>query len=646
MSGGGWVRRTLVAYAGFARRPRVPHLPGVVPGPRDHLDLDAVRLGHPPIGRDLGGRELGGRDTVVLVARSATDLRRAATAAAAVLPEAARVVVMVQDAPPDGGLPLPRPGALWPPLLDIDVRRRDAGWSLRLRLARPYPAGEIAAAVARALGVGGGPAGRVPSAVAAIPGVPAVGLSGAGAAHWRPGDPGVIAVPECGPVPADLGPPAVDLVLRCAGGPVAWADPYVPALDLPDELPPVDERVINPAGFVATPRRGTGALAATRSAPWAVTLDDGVVTEFPPSGCVGDADIARLRDLRAVAVRWDGRLRPVAAARVVAALAAAGVPLVTERPPPGWARRLIGGDLAALLGSVTVPDLADDLRREEHSVRLRRCALRGHGVRARWLGLAAAAGLPAPPEPKVSVVLCTRRPGRIRFALEQIARQRLADVEVVVGLHGVPADAIEVAAALRGFGRPHTVVEIDADVPFGTALNRAAALASGTHLAKMDDDDWYGPEHLADMLLAAAYSGADLVGCAAEFVYLEDPGVTVRRRAWTERPADHVAGGTMVMSRDVFAAAGGFRPIHRSVDAYLLRAILACGGLVYRTHGLGYVLRRCATGHTWDEPAGYFLRGARRQWQGFRPSALLDAAGPWLPAAGKVPASGQVGGPS
>ena len=52
----------------------------------------------------------------------------------------------------------------------------------------------------------------------------------------------------------------------------------------------------------------------------------------------------------------------------------------------------------------------------------------------------------------------------------------------------------------------------------------------------------------------------------------------------------------------------------------------AAGGSVFRTQGLGYVLRRTAGGHTWETGLGYFLtrKSLAAQWRGFRPSRLLE----------------------
>uniref|UniRef100_UPI000379F3EC glycosyltransferase n=1 Tax=Nocardiopsis prasina TaxID=2015 RepID=UPI000379F3EC len=253
-------------------------------------------------------------------------------------------------------------------------------------------------------------------------------------------------------------------------------------------------------------------------------------------------DVAGLRDLRAVRVEWGRHSGPLAAVRAVAGLAAAGIPLVGSRPPL-WARPL-GEELHDLLAHSSEERLADELFREEHSVRLRRAALRAHGSYGRARLLAESGGPAVPAEPSVSVVLCTRRPQMVRFALRQVARQRGVGVEVVLALHGFAVDAPGVAAAIAEYrrgGRSLLVWEPPGDLVFGSVLNGAIARASGTLVAKMDDDDWYGPEHLSDLVLARRYSGAELVGCAAEYHHLEHLGLTVRRLVPSEglRPARH-----------------------------------------------------------------------------------------------------------
>lgn len=405
----------------------------------------------------------------------------------------------------------------------------------------------------------------------------------------------------------------------------------------------------SPLGFTRSPTEGTAELiwaagrwnllpplpdrpadAATAQDPSrsAVPRPERAVAR-PLGPRVRAEEIDSLRPLRALRVGWPAA-PPQAGGRPdggapeggdaaaplapIIDLAAAGVPLTSD-PAPDWVRRA-EPVLSELLASWTPqpddgsPRSLGDLRREEHSVRLRRYGLRAAGI-----------GRAVPP---VTVIMATRRPHLLSAALGQIARQRGVDLEVIVALHGYPAEAVE--QAVREFPLPITVLQAAQETPLGEVLNMAAARAGADTVVKWDDDDWYGPEHVMDLLLAKAYSGADLVGTAQEFFYLEPLDVTIRRTDYgSEMWTDHVAGGTIMTDRRLLREVGGFGSASRGVDTHLQRAVLAGGGRIYRTHGLGYMLRRSVGGdHTWRLPLAHFLRVAKKQWRGFRPSVILE----------------------
>lgn len=391
----------------------------------------------------------------------------------------------------------------------------------------------------------------------------------------------------------------------------------------PLSVPPVDEHVINPMGFERDWSQPVVQVEATLGNPDAVTL------RLPTGPRVidlreglKDSDVKLLRKLEGLDVRWRGGHGPQAYARLVAALAMAGVPMVTTVVPQ-WAASLLDPDL---VGELSAPASLDDrFAREERSLRLRRAALRTHSISGWRRRVAVAGGLPQSRLPKVSIILATRRPEMVDFALRQIARQRHAGGEVMLAAHGFEVDA-SMTRALDGVHQWQLqVLSVDRTVPFGAVLNRAAERASGDVLLKMDDDDWYGPEFVSDLLLARGYSGADIVGMLAEFSFIESLWLTVRRPDLTECYNTFVAGGTLMIDRTTFADVGGFRPLRHFVDAGLLAAVREGGGSIYRTQGLGYLLRRGKGGHTWDPGMGYFIAAARvsAQWHGFRPCAEL-----------------------
>nr|WP_221443298.1 glycosyltransferase [Nocardiopsis algeriensis] len=608
------------------------------------VDLDVHPVGERVEVEGVGGEgEPGSVGLVAVVAASVSDLRRA-VAVAGELPRAAHLLVAVEYVPAHLGPLAPVPPGMdeWNDLYELRVRRVGRrGWVCEAFFPGGTGAAEFLSAVVH------GARGRRRGSGTGFFG----GLHGRGAGAWLPGELSARGAPASGPVEMDRVTPVSDVVLRLDEGQGLpfWEDVEVPALDrytaeaayrpaagTPDRaaprvygpdpvgrIAPVDERLVNPSGF--RPESG-GPMGLLTVHDGNVVLYDGrkIRAEVPRDGTVTDAGLDHVRDLRGVRVDWSENTG-TAMVRAVASLAAGGVPLVGG-PVPVWAAGL-GEELSELLSSTEEEHLADALRREEHSVRLRRAALRAHGVRARWRALAAEAGLAVPPEPRVSVVLCTRRPGMVGFALAQIARQRGAEVEVVLALHGFPASLPEVASAVAEYeatGRPLVVHEAEGDTVFGAVLNEAVARASGTLVAKWDDDDWYGPEHLADLLLARTYSGADVVGISHSYTYLETLDLTVRRTSFSEMPHKGILGGSILADRGILEEVGGFRPRPRAVDSQFLLAVGRVGGRVYRTHGLGYVLRRSGEGHTWNVDLGYFLGGRTEQWTGWRPSALLE----------------------
>ncbi len=638
--------------------------PGVAPG-----DLPAGLTGPATTQRSLTGPRLTPtpagaspvHDAVVLVVPDRLGLRQV-VGAARLLPSSVRVGCLLLHSS-DPLLTAGRPS--WPRVVSLTALGDPClTW---VELAGPLPAGTVVADLAR----------RTSPAHLQSAGWPVLAFERGSPRLWSPGDPGSLvgsrsevtgttqdyppdlvvlddASPPSSRRPVDhpvVGRLVEDLRLARPG----WDDPAVDTLQAWGEgsgglaLGGLDERVLSPTGFLQQATQGPAELlpAAGSDRVLVVTTADGPVSIDGRRG-VGETQVAALRAVERVHLTWRGTEGPVAYARVVAGLALAGVPLSAD-PAPGWAQALLHPEV---LAAVTDGGPQDALAREVASIRLRRAAYRHHSGAAWRRAVARERGLQQPRPPRVTVLVATRRPEMVGFALRQVARQRGSggggapgpDLELVLAAHGHRPDPGVLEAFTRGTGIPATLLEAPADQPFGAVLDEAAARAGGDVLLKMDDDDWYGPDFVADLLAARAYSGADVVGTAPEFVYVEPLDLTVRRRHTTRalppgrrrRHDDGRPGGVRGRGRLP-------RHLRSYVDAGLLQAVVAAGGSVYCAHGHGYLLRRTAGGHTWDPGLGYFVSRARRpaQWRGFRPSPLLEMD----PVDVTVPSSGSAGGP-
>jgi hypothetical protein len=312
------------------------------------------------------------------------------------------------------------------------------------------------------------------------------------------------------------------------------------------------------------------------------------------------------------------------AARAALDLIGVGALLGAQRVP-GDVAVLLGPDLSAAIEAVPVDRPLTDAERERWSVAQRRIVYRRHSVYRALAEVGHACGNPVPPDPSVSVLMATNRPDMVTFAVEQMVDQGHPDIEILIGLHCVEAPEY-VRGKIRELVPDATVFDFGADTDLGQVLDSLARRASGTLVTKWDDDDWYAPHHVSDLVDAMRYSGATLVGKAAEYIHLGALDITIRRFATgSERFSTTIAGGTLMTSRRTLSEIGGWPSGPKRVDRLLIDRITETGGSVYRLHGDGYLLRRSPdpTSHTWQAGDSYFLGQAVDQ----RPGLDLDFAG-------------------
>ncbi|MGI9018264.1 MAG: glycosyltransferase [Euzebya sp.] len=290
-------------------------------------------------------------------------------------------------------------------------------------------------------------------------------------------------------------------------------------------------------------------------------------------------------------------------ARLLQSLALSGMPVVTD-PLPQEMRDLLGEALSQTLETLSVALLADEDLVDQVVATAMRQAMH-HRVGSAL--------------PSISIIAATRRPERLAIFARTLERQQSSlpsRAQVIVALHG-HAFGAHSAALIRRHCPQATVLQADPRQPFGAVLQAACQRAEGDLLTKMDDDDHYAAHHVWDLALTATFRAVPLVGRAAEFVHLHTPDVTIRRRfAVTSGLADTVAGGTIMITRAMLGAVGGWPGSRRFVDRDLLTAVRRAGGTIFRSMPFGYLLVRHGQGHTWHASDDWFLNDAVRHWRG------------------------------
>ena len=365
-----------------------------------------------------------------------------------------------------------------------------------------------------------------------------------------------------------------------------------------------------PAG-VTRARELAARVAEELAAAGAVDGDRVLELGLPTDGVPTPVGLAGLREATVLLDHPDVHAGPGPHARWLVACVAAGVPVLLLDDLPTPVAGLLGPGLADALAAATVDDVADPDLRERTSVLQRRQVLAAHTSTARLRQLAGDLALLAPRLRTVSVVMATNRERFLEHACRQIARQDWPELEVVLVTHGdaAPAGVTGLVGELLG-DRPTTIRHVTDRWTLGDALNVGVEVAGGDVVTKFDDDDWYSPSHVTEMVDALAYAGADIVGRGAEFVHLAASATTVRR--WGqggERPGTTLAGGTLTFRRDVWRDVAGFPRVSVGEDRGLIEDVLAAGGTTYRCHPFGYLLHRHGQ-HAWDVEDQAFLDAA------------------------------------
>lgn len=264
------------------------------------------------------------------------------------------------------------------------------------------------------------------------------------------------------------------------------------------------------------------------------------------------------------------------------------VPVVTDEEEARYTLR-------ALVNSASVRD------RMVH--RAQRRIWQEHTYTHRAAQVFRAAGLEAEARrtPSVTGMISTNRPHQVGHALSQLGRQVGVDVQVALLTHGFEVDEAETRALARDVGIQDLVIlRGDEGWLLGDCLNALIDVADGDLVAKIDDDDLYGPNYLLDQANAQWFSGADLVGKEASYLYVGSEDAMVLRNPHREhRWTTFVAGPTLMGPRSVFRDVR-FGTLARGEDTDFLRRLGDSGGRVYSADRFNFIQVRGAVQHTWQ----------------------------------------------
>lgn len=230
--------------------------------------------------------------------------------------------------------------------------------------------------------------------------------------------------------------------------------------------------------------------------------------------------------------------------------------------------------------------------------------------RATAAGVGAYRAAFAPAATRAAVVCVSRRPHLLSAIVANVARQVDVELDVVLVTNDAGFDATDLERELAGLAG-WRVIEMPPSASLGACLNLGVDAVSERFVAKFDDDDWYGPHHVADSLRAHRYAGAGVVGKHSYYAEMTHTGDRVLRFPANEfRYSGTLAGGTLVVDRERI---GGVRfpDLSLGEDRGLLHACHRRGVSTFAADRFNFVQRRGGD-NTWTIADEHFLERTLR----------------------------------
>lgn len=204
--------------------------------------------------------------------------------------------------------------------------------------------------------------------------------------------------------------------------------------------------------------------------------------------------------------------------------------------------------------------------------------------------------------PGVSIITCTNRTKFIERVFDNYMRQTYQPRELIVILN---SNSMSLGQwKIRAAAYPNiSVFQLDERKTQGECLNYAVAKSKYDYIAKFDDDDYYAPAFLENMMPTFGYVDAGIIGKWTCYFYFESsktlalfsPG---HENCYVER----VHGASMVIKKDVFNTVR-FRNINAGEDLEFCRDCRLKDILTYSTDQYNFVAirRPDVRTHSWQD---------------------------------------------
>ena len=158
--------------------------------------------------------------------------------------------------------------------------------------------------------------------------------------------------------------------------------------------------------------------------------------------------------------------------------------------------------------------------------------------------------------PGVSIVTCTNKLAMIDNVFKNYSQQIYTTKELIIVINN---DAIDIGKweEVARFYENVSIYRLPQTVSLGECYNFTLDKCTHDFIATFDDDDYYGPCYLTDLMLAFEYTSADIVGKRTVYTYFTGPKMLGIRNPGEQYTfvTSFVGGARRIVNRTVFEQA-------------------------------------------------------------------------------------------
>ena len=206
--------------------------------------------------------------------------------------------------------------------------------------------------------------------------------------------------------------------------------------------------------------------------------------------------------------------------------------------------------------------------------------------------------------PSVSFIACTNKLNTMKNILDNYNRQMYSNKELIVVLNNNKILIENWLLTTKQYTNIK-IYQLDEEKTLGECLNYGIKQSSGSIIAKIDDDDYYGENYIGDAINAFKYTAAGVIGKSIFYTYFNNDKQFALANFNRSKISDNfytnfVAGATIVIKRNVFNNITFHSAKGSGEDTKFLHTCRKNKIFIYSIDNFNYICHRnTSTQHTW-----------------------------------------------